>query len=127
MVYKDIDFDYGAASFKARVASETNGGTIELRLDSPTGKLIGNVSVPGTGGWQNWRDVTCSVSGATGKHDLYLVFTGGGGYLFNVNYFTFSKSSPVALRELSGAGSGNNSLVYSLMNMYFLNAMKYFW
>ncbi|CUH92940.1 non-reducing end alpha-L-arabinofuranosidase family hydrolase [Herbinix luporum] len=127
VVYKDIDFDYGAASFKARVASETNGGTIELRLDSPTGKLIGNVSVPGTGGWQNWRDVTCSVSGATGKHDLYLVFTGGSGYLFNVNYFTFSKSSPVALRELSGAGSGNNSLVYSLMNMYFLNAMKYFW
>lgn len=91
VAYKNVDFGAGASGFQARVASGTNGGMLEIRLDSPNGKLVGSVYVPGTGGWQNWTNVTCSVSGANGKHDLYLVFTGGSGYLFNINYFTFTK------------------------------------
>jgi hypothetical protein len=30
------------------------------------------------------------VSGATGTRDLYLKFTGGSGYLFNVNWWQFT-------------------------------------
>jgi beta-galactosidase len=88
--YSNIDFGSGAKSFQARVASGTSGGNIELRLDSPTGTLVGTCPVQGTGGWQSWVTKSCNVSGATGVHDLYLKFTGGSGYLFNLNWWKFN-------------------------------------
>jgi hypothetical protein len=90
VVYNNIDFGSGATGFQARVASATNGGNIEIRLDSTSGALLGTCSVAGTGGWQTYITKTCGVSGATGKHNLYLRFTGGSGYLFNVNWFQFT-------------------------------------
>jgi fibronectin type 3 domain-containing protein/regulation of enolase protein 1 (concanavalin A-like superfamily) len=36
---------------------------------------------------------SCSVSGITGLHDLYLKFTGGSGYLFNIEWWEFNFSS----------------------------------
>lgn len=92
-VYKNIDFGSGAASFQARVSSATSGGSIEIRLDSASGTLVGTCPVAGAGDWQTYTDVKCAVSGVSGKHDLYLKFTGGSGYLFNINWFTFSTSS----------------------------------
>jgi enterochelin esterase-like enzyme len=88
--YSNIDFGSGAASFQARVASAANGGNIEIRLDSINGTMIGTCPVSGTGGWQTWTDVKCNVNGASGKHDVYLKFTGGSGYLFNLNWFKFT-------------------------------------
>jgi glucuronoarabinoxylan endo-1,4-beta-xylanase len=90
-VYKNVNFDTGAKSFKARVSSATNGGNIEIRLDSAAGTLAGTCAVPGTGTWQTFTDVACNLSGVTGKHDLFLKFTGDSGYLFNINWFTFSR------------------------------------
>ncbi|PXV91198.1 glucuronoarabinoxylan endo-1,4-beta-xylanase [Lachnotalea glycerini] len=90
-VYKNVNFDSNATSFQARVSSATNGGNIELRLDSITGSLVGTCSISGTNGWENWVNVTCNVSGASGKHDLYLKYTGQNGYLFNINWFNFGK------------------------------------
>ena len=90
---KGVAFGGGATSFSARVASAASGGTIELRLGSPSGTVVGTCAVPGTGGWQTWTTVTCPVSGATGTQDLYLRFTGGGGSLFNVNWWQFSGSA----------------------------------
>ena len=87
---KGAAFGAGARSFSARVASATAGGSIELHLDSPTGTRVGVCGVPGTGGWQTWTTVSCPVSGATGTHDLYLTFTGGSGFLFNVNFWQFT-------------------------------------
>ena len=93
---KGVNFGSGATSFDARVASATSGGNIELRLDdSSAGTLIGTCAVPGTGGWQTWVTKTCTVSGATGIHDLYLRFTGGSGFLFNVNWWKFNSSSGI--------------------------------
>ncbi len=89
VVYNNIDFGSGAASFQARVASATNGGNIEVRLDSITGTLAGTCTVAGTGGWQTWTTKTCNISGASGIHNVYLKFTGGSGYLFNINWFQF--------------------------------------
>lgn len=88
-----VDFGSGAGSFEARVASQTSGGNIEIRLDSPTGTLIGTCEVGNTGGWQSWSTKTCTVSGATGVHDLYLKFSGGSGYLFNINWWRFDATS----------------------------------
>ena len=90
-VYKNVNFGTGAQSFKARVSSATTVGKIEVRLDSTTGTLVGTCDVPTTGSWQTFTDVACNVSGVSGKHDLYLKFIGDTGYLFNINWFTFSK------------------------------------
>ena len=51
-----------------RVASGGAGGTIEARLDSPTGPLAGSVAVANTGGWQNWVDVTMDAADPTRGH-----------------------------------------------------------
>jgi arabinoxylan arabinofuranohydrolase len=48
--FTNLDFEDGAASFKAKVASATSGGHIELHLDSLNGELVGTCIVTGTGG-----------------------------------------------------------------------------
>jgi hypothetical protein len=89
---KGVDFGAGATNFQARVASATSGGNIEIRLDSASGTLVGTCAVSGTGGWQIWTTKSCTVSGASGVHDLYFKFTGGSGFLFNVNWWKFAGS-----------------------------------
>ncbi|HET8784604.1 MAG TPA: ThuA domain-containing protein, partial [Candidatus Limnocylindrales bacterium] len=76
-----------------RVASGGAGGTIEARLDSPTGPVAGTVAVPSTGGWQTWTNVTMDLpTPPEGTHEMFLVFVNpsaaGGDGLFNVNSFT---------------------------------------
>jgi arabinoxylan arabinofuranohydrolase len=51
--------------------------------------LIGTCKVESTGGLQTWKTAACDVADATGVQDLYLKFTGGGGSLFNVDYWKF--------------------------------------
>ncbi|MFF2093011.1 carbohydrate-binding protein [Paenibacillus sp. NPDC058174] len=93
--FDGVDFGTGANAFNARVASNASGGAIEVRLGSLTGTLAATCTVPGTGGWQNWTTVTCSVSGnPTGVQTLFLKFTGGAGNLFNINWFRFNPSTP---------------------------------
>src|SRR4051794_31359975 len=104
---KGVAFGGGATSFSARVASAASGGKIELRLGSATGTVVGTCTVPGTGGWQTWTTVTCPVSGATGTQDLYLRFTGGGGSLFNLNWWQFSGSA--AATDAITNGNAENS------------------
>ncbi|WP_438025758.1 glycoside hydrolase family 43 protein [Sorangium sp. So ce233] len=102
---RGVDFGEGAESFSARVASAGEGGSIELRLDAPDGMLVGTCAVDATGGWQAWSDVSCAVDGATGVHDLVLVFTGGESYLFNVNSWQFS--------PIGGGGAGGGGTAAS--------------
>ncbi|WP_441286938.1 glycoside hydrolase family 43 protein [Sorangium sp. KYC3313] len=103
---RGVDFGEGAESFSARVASGAEGGSIELRLDARDGKLVGTCAVGATGGWQKWSDVSCAVDGAAGVHDLYLVFTGGGSNLFNMNFWQFS---PVGGEGAGGGGTGGST------------------
>jgi hypothetical protein len=125
-VYNNIDFGDSASAFKARVASSGSGGKIEIRLDSITGPLIGTCSVVSTGGWQKWVDADCSVSGVSGKHDLYLKFTGDSGYLFNFNWFQFSKSVPsITAGDLNGDGSVD-AMDYALLKKYLLGLITEF-
>jgi hypothetical protein len=100
---KGVDFGSGARLFEARVASATSGGTIEIHLDTVTGPLAGTCTIAGTGGWQTWTTKSCSISGATGKHDLYLKFAGGSGLLFNFNWWKFTPS--VGTGHLPGAAA----------------------
>jgi len=89
-LYNQVNLN-GIVTFIARVASAGSGGNIEIRLDSPTGPLIGTSAVPATGGWQTWTDTQCTLSGASGIHNVYLVYTGGNGNLFNVQWFALTQ------------------------------------
>jgi hypothetical protein len=121
-----VDFSSGAVSFDARVASATNGGKIELRLDSSTGTLIGTCGVQGTGGGQNWTTKSCNITGATGVHDLYLQFTGGSGNLFNINWWKFNVATPkIKFGDLDGNGDVN-AIDFALMKQYLLGSITKF-
>jgi glucosylceramidase len=87
-MYKNVAFGTGITTVKVRTASGGSGGTLEFRLDSATGTLLGTATLPATGGWQTWQTVSAPVVGATGTHNLYLVFKGGKG-IANVNWFVF--------------------------------------
>lgn len=93
---KNLEFGTGATGFNARVASATSGGNIVIHLDSATGPVIGTCAVTGTGGWQTWQTKSCAISGATGRHDVYFVFTGGSGFLFNFASYSFTQGSVTA-------------------------------
>ena len=93
-----VDFGTdGAKKFFASVASAGQGGTIEVHLDSATGTKVASVEVPVTGDWQEWQTVESDVSGATGSHDVYFVFKGGDSYLFNVDWWQFSKDGSIVV------------------------------
>ncbi|MFJ3718194.1 PQQ-dependent sugar dehydrogenase [Streptomyces sp. NPDC090057] len=80
-----------ATKITARVASAGAGGTLEVRAGSATGTLLGKATVPVTGGWDAYQDVTAALSRAPrGSTTLYLVFKGGSGALFDVDDFTFT-------------------------------------
>jgi hypothetical protein len=79
----------GARNFSTRVSSAGAGGVIQIRSGSQTGTLLGSVTVPVTGDWENFQTVSTSLSGNAGG-PLFLVFTGGTGSLFDIDTFTIS-------------------------------------
>ncbi len=85
-----VDFSRrGAAKFSAVLASTKDGGSIELRLDALDGPVIGILPVVKTGGMDIWRLQTTKVERTKGVHDLYLIFKGDDGELFNFDYWKF--------------------------------------
>ncbi|MFF1741674.1 PQQ-dependent sugar dehydrogenase [Streptomyces mirabilis] len=83
-----------AQKITARVASAGAGGTLEVRAGSPTGRTLGRATVPVTGGWDTFQDVSADLAHAPrGTTTLYLVFKGSGtGALYDVDDFTFTTS-----------------------------------
>ena len=94
MGYKNIDFGNGAKTFIVNVASDALAVCkIEIHLDKPTGKLIGTCQPERTLGWDKWKNFSCNVSGASGVHDVYFVFSGVGYNCMNIDYFQFTADS----------------------------------
>jgi hypothetical protein len=87
---RGVDFGKGAKKFDAAVASGAKGGRIEIRLDSLTGPLAGTCKIRNTGGWLQWKTATATIKHARDTHDLYLIFKGEEGDLFNVSNWKFN-------------------------------------
>ncbi|MEM6550548.1 MAG: carbohydrate-binding protein [Planctomycetota bacterium] len=89
LVFQNVDFGSAAfTTFRTRAASATQGGTIELRIGSPTGIVAGSVTYSNTGGWDAWQTRSSGLFGIYGTHDVYLTFTGpGSGFLLDLDYF----------------------------------------
>lgn len=84
----------GTYTFEARVASKTKGGVINVESD---GDNAGAIEVNGTGGWQSWTTVKSDIELNAGDQSLRLTFSGGSGYLLNINSFsvTLNNADPV--------------------------------
>lgn len=87
---RGADFGKGAKKFDANVASATGGGAIEIHLDSLSGSLLAACLVKNSGGWHKWATQTWPVKKVKGVHDIYFVFKGQDGPLFNFNWWKFS-------------------------------------
>lgn len=72
--YDHVNFGENADSLQIRASSGGAGGVIEVRLDGPTGVLLGSATVPNTGGWQNWSTVTASITPTSGTRRVCLVY-----------------------------------------------------
>ncbi|WP_433797591.1 PQQ-dependent sugar dehydrogenase [Actinoplanes sp. CA-252034] len=76
--------------FTARVSSGGAGGTLSVRTGSATGTVLGTVTVPVTGSYETFTEVSTTLSGVpAGTTTLYLTFQGGTGTLFDLDAFTF--------------------------------------
>ncbi|MBC7451377.1 MAG: carbohydrate-binding protein [Cytophagales bacterium] len=79
----------GMYDFTYRIASNSTSGRLLAQIE---GQLISAaaISVPNTGGWQNWSFVKApGISLAAGTHTIRLLYDKGG---FNINYLTILKS-----------------------------------
>ena len=71
---RGVDFGTkGAKQFNIAAAS-TGGVTINLRLDSNKGPVVGTITIGKTGSVEKYRIFSGKVKNATGVHDLYLCF-----------------------------------------------------
>jgi len=86
---RQVDFDKGAASFTASIAAVVPGGSIDIRLDSLAGKLLGTCAVKNTAG--HWESQSAKVTRTKGIHYVYFIFKGGEGDLFNFDWWKFNK------------------------------------
>jgi beta-glucosidase len=76
--FADADLRSGARNLSAQVARTATGSTtVQVRLDNPvSGRLVGTVTVPSTGDKYAYTTATAALTGASGRHDVYLVFSG---------------------------------------------------
>ena len=71
------DADLRGSSFSASVSAPA-ATTVQVRLDSPAGKLLGTAAVPATGDVYHYATTTAALTPVRpgGHHDVYLVFGG---------------------------------------------------
>lgn len=82
-----------------RVASPNSNMSLRLEKDAGTTQL-GSVVIPNTGGWQNWTDVSHTVTLPAGSYDIGVATSTGG---FNLNYLTITNVSTarIAMQQQS--------------------------
>jgi len=84
---RNVDFGKGAKEFDAATAAISDGGSIEIHLDRSTGTLIGTCEVKKSGDMLNWAVQSCKTQKVSGVHDVYFVFKGNEGNLFNFDWW----------------------------------------
>ncbi|BFO17122.1 hypothetical protein SHKM778_35100 [Streptomyces sp. KM77-8] len=81
----------GQKKLTVRASSGGSGGFIELRTGSPNGELHGSAYIPPTGSWETFQNVDVPLRSLPKKTtEIYLVFRGGDGALYDVDDFEFS-------------------------------------
>ena len=96
--FTGIQFTEFVTRFDVAAAGAT-GGTIEFRLGSETGTLIGTATVSGSTGFSDYKKFSAAITPTTGTYDLVLLFKHptNTGYLFNLDYFEKVTENPNAV------------------------------
>ncbi len=86
--YEVIVQESGQFEINFRVASEWQGGAISLELDNGiTQNYLTNISIPVTGGWQNWETISNTEYIQEGIYTLTMIVDQPG---FNINWLDFN-------------------------------------
>jgi len=99
IMFQNVDLT-GAKSLYARYTCPTDASAIEARLGAEDGELIATLALTNTGGWNGWTTVGANIQDTVGLHDVYFIFTGGDGYLFNLNWMQFSSEIILSTESL---------------------------
>lgn len=79
----------GSYKVELNVASQVDTGSLQLKLGDT---VLSTISVPNTGGWQEWKTVSADLSLSAGQMTLRLLAAGPG---FNLNWMQFTNQQPV--------------------------------
>jgi endoglucanase len=90
----------GEYQIQFRIASLYSNGIISLRTSTGAGfQIIGNLSVPATGGWQVWSSQNISVNLPAGNITLRLYSVAGE---YNINWFSIT--APTGIEDITLTG-----------------------
>ncbi|MGW2509699.1 ThuA domain-containing protein [Streptomyces scopuliridis] len=85
----------GSKTLTARISSGGAGGFLEVRTGSAKGNLLGSAPIPVTGGWETFQDIDVPLRSVPKQTtELFLVFKGGAGALFDLDDFQLSTAVP---------------------------------
>ncbi|MCB4799644.1 carbohydrate-binding protein [Neotamlana laminarinivorans] len=112
--YSNVDFtSTSPAEITLNLAGlSTTSGYINVMLSHPyDGTMIATATVPQTGGWEVWQEVTVPLNQeVTGIHDVYIYF---GNNEFNIDWFEFhaetEESINLALASNGGIASQSST------------------
>lgn len=85
--YSSVDFGKTCNKLSMRLAGQ--GGSLDIRIDSPEGRIIASTDAVNTGSWTSYDTYEYEIAGVTGIHDVYLTFNSS----VNVNWLMFSNES----------------------------------
>jgi len=105
MVYPISIPTSGAYTIQYRIATPNAGISLSADLNAGT-TILGNVSLPNTGGWQTWTTVTQTVNLTAGSYN-FGINAGTGG--FNLNWFSI---------DSSGTGGSDSTPYFMIVNKF---------
>lgn len=87
-MFRNIDLT-DVSSISVRYSSQYSSGTIQVRLGSATGTIIGTIPISKTSNWITYASSSTAVTNTTGLQNVYFVFSAG----FNINWFELTASA----------------------------------
>jgi len=116
----NADYPKVPDSFGVLASSATSGGVIEVWLDSiDTGNKIAECSIENTGDWETYSVFKSGIDSVSGRHDVYLKFTGSGeSRLFRLQRLKFLIEGDTSLSYVEEPSSSQIPKNYVLEQNY---------
>jgi hypothetical protein len=87
----------GAYTVAYRVASLSGGGSLQFEKAAGM-QVYGPLSIPATGGWQNWQTISHTVNLDAGSQFFGIKATSGG---WNLNWFSITPTATITIQAES--------------------------
>jgi hypothetical protein len=116
--FSAVDFGAdGASKVKIEAATSAAAGSVAFVVDDPKGKPFATVSYDLTGDWQKYKWFEAPVTGLTGSHDLYVIFTDGGVNVRSIQFEAAGKAAaaPAAAPAANPATGDNGVMLYVML------------